>query len=73
MAVALGGLVGVLFYQRLPDHFRTGLNTVFGICAIGMGISSLTLMENMPAVILAVTLGTSVGLLIHQSRIMEAK
>ena len=65
LAVALGGLAGALFGQRLPEHFRTGLNAIFGVCAMGMGISSITLMENMPAVILAVILGTSVGLLVH--------
>ena len=65
LAVALGGLAGALFGQRLPEHFRIGLNSIFGICAMGMGISSITLMENMPAVIMAVILGTSVGLLIH--------
>ena len=65
LAVGLGGLVGALFGQRLPEHFRTGLNAIFGICAMGMGISSIILMENMPAVIMAVILGTSVGLLIH--------
>ena len=64
LAVGLGGLVGALFGQRLPEHFRTGLNAIFGICAMGMGISSIILMENMPAVIMAVILGTSVGLLI---------
>ena len=65
LAVALGGLAGALFGQRLPEHFRIGLNSIFGICAMGMGISSITLMENMPAVIMAVILGTSAGLLIH--------
>ena len=65
LAVAFGGLAGALFGRRLPEHFRTGLNAIFGICAMGMGISSITLMENMPAVILAVILGTSAGLLIH--------
>ena len=66
LAVAFGGLAGALFGRRLPEHFRTGLNAIFGICAMGMGISSITLMENMPAVILAVILGTSAGLLIHR-------
>ena len=65
LAVALGGLAGALFGRRLPEHFKAGLNTIFGICAMGMGISSITLMENMPAVIMAVILGTSAGLLIH--------
>lgn len=65
LAVALGGLAGTLCGKHLPEHFRLGLNSIFGICAMGMGVSSIMLMENMPAVILAVILGTSAGLLIR--------
>ena len=65
LAVALGALAGALCGHRLPEHLRAGLNSIFGICAMGMGISSITLMENMPAVIMAVILGTAVGLMIH--------
>lgn len=38
LAVAFGGLAGALFGRRLPEHFRTGLNAIFGICAMGMGM-----------------------------------
>lgn len=65
LAVALGGAAGALCGHRLPEHLKLGLNLIFGVCAMGMGISSVILMENMPAVILAIILGTSVGLLIH--------
>ena len=65
LAVALGGLAGALCGRHLPEHFRLGLNSIFGICAMGMGVSSIMLMENMPAVIMAVILGTSAGLLIR--------
>ena len=65
LAVALGGLCGALFGSRLSGGFTSGLNAVFGICAMGMGISSIVLMENMPAVILAMVLGSSIGLALH--------
>ena len=65
LAVALGGLAGALCGRHLPEHFRLGLNSIFVICAMGMGVSSIMLMENMPAVIMAVILGTSAGLLIR--------
>ena len=54
LAVALGGVLGTVFSKKLSTRFTTELNKVFGVCAIGMGISSVPLMENMPAVILAV-------------------
>ena len=38
---------------------------IFGLSAFGMGIASVVLMRNMPAVIFSVILGTSLGLLIH--------
>ena len=54
LAVALGGVLGTVFSKKLSTRFTTELNKVFGVCAIGMGISSVPLMQNMPAVILAV-------------------
>ena len=38
---------------------------IFGVCAMGMGISSVMLMRNMPAVIFSVVIGTAIGLMIH--------
>ena len=65
LAVALGGVLGTVFSKRLSTRFTTELNKVFGVCAIGMGISSVPLMQNMPAVILAVVAGTALGLVCH--------
>lgn len=65
LAVVAGGSLGALFGHKLPQDFTEKLNSVFGICAIGMGIPSILLMENMPAVILAIVAGTSVGLALH--------
>lgn len=65
LSVAIGGLIGAFLGNRLSDNFVRSLNSIFGICSLGMGISSVMLMENMPAVILAVILGTVIGLIIH--------
>lgn len=65
LAVALGGAAGAVFGNRLSDNFVSSLNSIFGICALGMGISSIILMENMPAVILSLIAGTAIGLMIH--------
>ena len=65
MAVVIGGILGTMFGKNLSTRFTTELNKVFGVCAMGMGISSIPLMENMPAVILALVVGTALGLACH--------
>lgn len=65
LAIAIGGAVGAITGGKLSEDFKDKLNMIFGVCAMGMGISSIVLMENMPAVIFAVILGTALGLAIH--------
>lgn len=65
LAVAAGGILGTRMGNRLSPEFREKLNQVFGICSVGIGISSVMLMKNMPAVILALILGTVAGILIR--------
>ena len=65
LSVVIGGWIGAKSGDRLSQGFKDILNLVFGVCAMGMGVSSITLMENMPAVILALILGTIIGLAIH--------
>lgn len=65
LSVVLGGLCGSVVKDRLSDTYKDTLNMIFGLSAFGMGISSVVLMRNMPAVIFSVILGTSLGLLIH--------
>ena len=65
ICVVLGGITGSLIGHKLSDSFKDGLNTVFGVCAMSIGISSIILMANMPAVIFSVIAGTSLGLAIH--------
>lgn len=62
VSVVLGGLFGALAGHKLPASLKTELNVVFGGCSMGIGISSIVLMKNMPAVIFAVVVGTAVGL-----------
>ena len=65
LSVALGGIVGTLFGGKLSTRFKESLTLIFSVCALGMGVSSIMLMKNMPAVILAVVVGTAVGLAFH--------
>ncbi|MGN0971124.1 MAG: DUF554 family protein, partial [Aristaeellaceae bacterium] len=71
LAVALGGLTGSLAGNRLSREFKEKLNLVFGICSMGIGISSIILMQHMPAVILALILGTILGIATHLGKHIE--
>ena len=65
LSVAAGGLIGRFIKDKLPESFKTQLNKVLGLSSMGMGVAAIVLMEHMPAVIFAMILGTSLGLLIH--------
>ena len=62
LSIALGGLLGVFVGGRLTRDFKEKTNMVFGCCSMGMGIASIPAMENMPAVIFSVVVGTMLGL-----------
>ena len=62
LAVALGGLLGAKFGNRMSAGFKEKLNLVFGVCSMGIGISAIVLMKNMPAVVLALIVGSIIGL-----------
>lgn len=65
LSVAIGGILGALVGNKLQDDFKEKLQMIFGVCSMGMGISTVILMENMPAVILSIIIGTALGLAIH--------
>lgn len=65
LSIVIGGMIGNVVGSRLSRRLIESMNTVFGACAMAMGISSIVLMNNMPAVMLSVILGTSIGLLIR--------
>ena len=71
LAVAAGGVLGALGGKRLSEEFRQKLNQIFGICSMGIGISSIILMQNMPAVVLSLILGTILGIAIHLGKWIE--
>ena len=67
-SVVAGGLAGSLIGGRLPEDIKHKMNWIFGICAMAMGISSIILMQNMPAVVFSVICGTLIGLAVKLGR-----
>ena len=71
LGIIIGGILGTFIGPRLSESFKTNLNLVFGACAMTMGISSIALMKNMPAVIFAVIIGTAFGLAVNLGGIIN--
>ena len=65
LSVAFGGLAGTLLKERMSTRLKTDITLIFGVCSFGMGISSIVLMKNMPAVVFSVILGTILGITLH--------
>lgn len=64
VSVFLGGIVGALLGNAIPERLRNTLPLILGAASMAMGIVSMTKMKALPAVILAVILGTVIGELI---------
>ena len=64
-AVILGGITGDLIKNKLSEDLKNQMNNIFGLCAMCMGISTVVLMKNLPAVVFSIIMGTLAGLLIH--------
>ena len=62
LSVVLGGLVGSIAGSKLSENLKTQMNTIFGLCAMCMGIASVVLMKNMPAVVFSIIAGSLIGL-----------
>lgn len=64
-SVVVGGLAGSCLSGKLSEEIKSRMNTIFGLCAMCMGISAVVLMKNMPAVVFSVILGTLAGSVLH--------
>ena len=72
LSIAVGGVIGALIGHKLPARLNAELTKIFGICSMGMGVSAVGLMKNMPAVIFAVIIGTAIGLAVDLGGIINS-
>ena len=71
LAIVIGGIAGAVCGSVFSDELKQKLNLIFGLCSMGIGIASIVLMENLPAVVLSIILGTILGLVLHLGRRIE--
>lgn len=60
-AIALGGVLGTLFSRYLPDRVKNNLPLTIGCACMAIGISLIVKVSFLPAVILALLIGTIIG------------
>lgn len=61
IAVILGGIIGTVLRDKIPARLCRTLNLILGLSAMSMGISYIVQVETLPAVILALIIGTIFG------------
>ncbi len=71
IAVLFGGIIGAFLGNRVPERIRTSLPLIFGVASMSMGIITIVKMHTLPAVILAVIVGTAMGELIQFEKGIE--
>ena len=65
LSIIIGGIMGAVVGRKLKDDWKESMNMVFSICSMSMGVTTIALMKNMPAVVFAMLIGTALGLIIH--------
>jgi len=63
--VLIGGLVGAFLAKRIPERIRVALPLTFGVASMGLGIDYIVHLKQLPAVVLAIILGSLIGELIY--------
>lgn len=82
-SVLVGGVLGGALGEKIPEKYRIALPLTFGVAAMGIGISLVTRLEVLPAVIFSLVFGAiigelfnlekNIGTVAHASQTMIAK
>ncbi|ENZ8431091.1 DUF554 domain-containing protein [Klebsiella aerogenes] len=60
-AVLVGGVLGALLSQRLPERIRASMTSIFGLASLGIGILLVIKCANLPVMVLATLVGALLG------------
>jgi Uncharacterized membrane protein, possible Na+ channel or pump len=60
-AVLLGGVLGAVLSQRLPERLRVSMTSIFGLASMGIGILLVIKCANLPVMVLATLIGALIG------------
>jgi uncharacterized membrane protein YqgA involved in biofilm formation len=64
-SVVVGSVSGAFLGDKISENLRTKMPLVFGLASMGLGIAMVVKVKYLPAVILALLVGTLIGELIH--------
>lgn len=64
-AILLGGVLGTLLSQHLPERIRVSMTSIFGLASLGIGILLVIKCANLPVMVLATLVGALIGELCH--------
>ncbi|KJO49480.1 membrane protein [Klebsiella aerogenes] len=67
-AVIVGGLLGAIASKAISERVKSSLPLIFGLCSIGLGINLVIQVKYMPAVVLAMIIGTAIGEVLYVER-----
>lgn len=62
LAIVVGGLLGGVAGHKISAEMKITLNLIFGLASMLLGISAMGLVQNLSAVILALIVGTIIGI-----------
>ena len=65
LSVLFGGFIGAFLGEKIPKRLRLALPLTFGAASMGMGVNYIVKLQALPAVILALILGSAIGELIN--------
>lgn len=64
-AVLVGGILGALMGEKIPQRINQALTGVFGLCAMTMGTYLIVQLSSLSAVVMAMIVGALIGELLN--------